>query len=276
MKIIHLDDIIGAINPMRYKGYYYDSETKYYWLNSRFYVPSWRRFLSPDSLDYLEFETLNGLNLYAYCGNDPVNLYDPTGHSAVLIGLIIGAVIGAGIGFGIAAYIDYKDDSQIFNGSVAWYKYLGAIVLGGAIGAIIGAEIGSIAPQIANALNSFAAQKFTFGFGASITANGELAMTAGITFTGAQVLQVAGILIGITIMAVSNNIGKSGGYKVKKFSDDHYPPHVHIYGDDIADRVHGIRIGLDGKPLPGEKKLPPGARKAIKKLWELILKALQG
>ena len=99
-------------------------------------------------------------------------------------------------------------------------------------------------------------------------------MTAELTITGAQILQVAGILSGITIMA--SMIGKSGGYKVKKFSDDHYPPHVHIYGDDIADRVHGIRIGLDGKPLPGEKKLPPGARKAIKKLWELILKALQG
>lgn len=36
----------------------------------------------------------------------------------------------------------------------------------------------------------------------------------------------------------------------------------------------GIRIGLDGKPLLGEAKLPPGAKKALKKLWEIILKAI--
>lgn len=207
-----------------------------------------------------------------YCGNDPVNYYDPTGHSAILIGLIIGAVIGAGIGFGTAAYIDYQDDGQIFNGSIAWYDYLGATILGGAIGAGIGAGIGYIAPQIGTALSSFAAQKFTLGAGTYLTASGELAMSAGLTITGAQILQGAGILSGITIMA--SIIGKSGGYTVKKFPNDHDPTHVHIFGDDIADKAHGIRIGLDGNPLPGQGKLPPGARKALKKLWELILKAL--
>ena len=66
MKIIHLDDTIGAINPMRYKGYYYDSETKYYWLNSRFYVPSWRRFLSPDKLGDLDLQKFDRVNLFVY------------------------------------------------------------------------------------------------------------------------------------------------------------------------------------------------------------------
>lgn len=113
----HEDDSIGAINPMRYKGYYYDSETKYYWLNSRFYVPSWRRFLSPDSFNYLEFEILNGLNLYAYCGNDPVNNVDPTGHlfiSALLIGAIVGGVIG-GI-YGVLTAV--ANDQNILAGAL--------------------------------------------------------------------------------------------------------------------------------------------------------------
>lgn len=43
MKTIQAEDNIGEINPMCYKRYYYNSETKYYWLNSLFYVPSWRR-----------------------------------------------------------------------------------------------------------------------------------------------------------------------------------------------------------------------------------------
>ena len=133
-------------NPIRYRGYYYDRETKLYYLNARYYNPQWRRFISPDSTEYIDSENPNGLNLYAYCNNDPVNYADPSGHfmisTAVLIGAIIGAVVGAGVGFGIAVYNDYKDDGKIFNGSVAWYDYLGATLLGGAIGAVVGGAIG--------------------------------------------------------------------------------------------------------------------------------------
>lgn len=97
-------------------------------------------------------------------------------------------------------------------------------------------------------------------------------ISAGVALTGIQILQVAGILFGTTIVA--SIIGKSGGYTVKKFPNEHDPKHVHIFGDDIADKAHGIRIGLDGNPLPDQGKLPPGARKALKKLWKQILKAL--
>ena len=41
---------IGLINPFRYRSYYYDQETKFYYLNSRYYNPEWYRFISPDSL----------------------------------------------------------------------------------------------------------------------------------------------------------------------------------------------------------------------------------
>ena len=139
-------DGIATRNPIRYRGYYYDTETKLYYLNARYYNPEWRRFISPDDTAYLDPESVNGLNLYAYCNNDPVNYADPSGHfmisTAVLIGAIIGAVVGAGVGFGIAVYNDYKDDGEIFNGSVAWYDYLGATLLGGAIGAVVGGAIG--------------------------------------------------------------------------------------------------------------------------------------
>ena len=97
-------------------------------------------------------------------------------------------------------------------------------------------------------------------------------MSAGVTITGAQILQGAGVLSAITIMFASR--WKSGGYIVKKRSDDHDPWHVYIFGDDITNKADGIRIGIDGKPLPGKGKLPPGSRKALRKLWEQILKAL--
>ena len=247
-------------------------ETSLFWLSSRYYSPELCRFISPDDVEYLDPESVNGLNLYCYCYNNPISYYDPSGHSAILVGLIIGAIVGACIGFGTAAYIDYQDDGQIFNGSVAWYDYLGATVLGGAAGAAIGAGIGYIAPYIGSELSSFAAQKFTIGGGTYLAANGELVVSAGLTFTGAQVLQGASLLAEVTVMAAI--LGKSGGYTVKQFPNDHDPAHVHIFGDDIADKAHGIRIGIDGNPLPGQGKLPPGAKKALKKLWEKILRAL--
>ena len=52
---------------------YYDRETKLYYCNARYYDPEWRRFLSHDDTSYLDPENFSGLNLYAYCYNDPVN-----------------------------------------------------------------------------------------------------------------------------------------------------------------------------------------------------------
>ena len=74
------NSIIANINPFIYKSYYYDKETSLYYITSRYYDPEIGRFISPDSVDYLDPTTINGLNLYAYCGNDPVNRVDPTGH----------------------------------------------------------------------------------------------------------------------------------------------------------------------------------------------------
>ena len=90
---------IATRNPIRYRGYYYDKETKLYYLNARCYNPEWRRFISPDDTSYLDPESVNGLNLYAYCYNDPVNYADPSGHWAIslLAGLVIGGLVSWGL-----------------------------------------------------------------------------------------------------------------------------------------------------------------------------------
>ena len=70
---------IGYLNPFRYRGYYYDTETKLYYLKTRYYDPVVGRFITIDDLSYIDPEHINGLNLYAYCGNNPVMRTDAEG-----------------------------------------------------------------------------------------------------------------------------------------------------------------------------------------------------
>ena len=72
-------DFIGNLNPFRYRSYYYDTETGLYYLKTRYYDPETGRFLNADDISYLDPHTVNGLNLYAYCVNNPVMYVDAFG-----------------------------------------------------------------------------------------------------------------------------------------------------------------------------------------------------
>ena len=77
----HTSANIGNINPFRYRGYFYDSETGFYYLNTRYYSPQIKRFISADKVGYLGANgDLNSYNLYVYCSNNPVMYIDPNGN----------------------------------------------------------------------------------------------------------------------------------------------------------------------------------------------------
>ena len=99
---------IGKLNPFRFKGYYYDNESSMYYCKTRYYVPQWGRWLSADSIEYLNPESVNGLNLYIYCENDPIDKSDPSGHFAIslLVGLAVSFVIGSAAS-AISQYVQY-------------------------------------------------------------------------------------------------------------------------------------------------------------------------
>ena len=68
-------------NPIRYRGYVYDNETGWYYLQSRYYDPANHRFINADSLASTG-QSFTGTNMFAYCNNCPVVYGDPTGHIA--------------------------------------------------------------------------------------------------------------------------------------------------------------------------------------------------
>ena len=126
---------IAALNPIRYRGYYWDEEIALYYLNARYYDPEVGRFISQDSIKYLAPETLNGINLFAYCLNNPVMETDPDGtfwftFLTTVIGAIVGAVVGA---------IDYAVNA---DGEFDGNEFCKNVVAGAASGATAGFILG--------------------------------------------------------------------------------------------------------------------------------------
>ena len=186
-----LVDSIGEINPIRYRGYYYDAETGFYYLQSRYYAPEVGRFINADSL--LNQKSTLGNNLFAYCLNNPINMSDTTGDLPFfLITAAIGAVVGSIIG-GITAA---KNGENIWAG----------IGIGAATGGLIGAGLGAITGVML-------AGSATAGV-ASVVLGGKAAMS---------VVSSAGIVAGTKMLAdniyqVYNNTAQvfwSGGEVAK-------------------------------------------------------------
>ena len=75
---------LAEINPLRYRGYYYDTETGFYYLQSRYYDPSNHRFINADGYASTG-QGLIGTNMFAYCGNNPVIFKDDTGNERVAV-----------------------------------------------------------------------------------------------------------------------------------------------------------------------------------------------
>ena len=88
---------IGTLNPLRYRGYYYDAETDFYYCRARYYDPEICRWISADG--YVSTgQGIIGYNMFAYCGNNPITLFDPTGKIGIVI-LGVLCCIGVGVLF---------------------------------------------------------------------------------------------------------------------------------------------------------------------------------
>ena len=219
---------IGFGNPFRYRGYYWDNDLQLYYLISRYYDPQTGRFINADTLDYLEPENINGLNLYAYCSNNPVMYADPSGHIAISTLIILGLIaVGAVVGGTVAGVNSYN------NGNTGWElagDILGGALIGGAIGGIVGYFA---APGIAAMLSSTG----TIG-GALAFAGGMGATGAGIAISTVGQLALAGTIVSVGVL--------SAAASTIMFYDGSWP------GDDPTKAPDGFE--WRGKGAPGSSR----------------------
>ncbi len=159
-----------------------------------------------------------------------------------------------------------EDDA---NEGIPWWGWLlfgvGIVIITVIAGAVV---IGAAGIAI-GALTNTAVLAGAGGGAVAIATSAGVAVAA----AGASLVAVsAGVYAAERWTALFENIvfaqtGKSGGYYGERWPGDHKPDHVHLKGNGV-----NVRIGRDGKPLPGEKPLPAQAQKALKRLWKEFIK----
>ena len=203
---------IANINPIRYRGYYYDTETGFYYCGSRYYNPVFCRWINADDTGVLQEDQDNILqyNLYAYCFNNPVNMVDDDGYlpkwiTKVAIGvgsILVGATV-------VAATAATGGVATAFVGAaLAGVK---AAAISGTIGAVVGAGTSAVSYRVSNGSWSGSGKATLNG---AINGFSSGFMSGGIMSAGSQIVSS-----GFTVAAkISVNSGKpvSRGIELSK------------------------------------------------------------
>ena len=250
---------VALINPLRYRSYYYDSETGFYFLQSRYYDPEVGRFITADNVMSDIADDLRGYNLFAYCFNNPVNMSDNNGEwPSLATKVLIGAgaiVLGAAI---VAATAVTGGAAAAFVGAA--FAGLKAAALSGVIGAAVGAGTSAVGHRISTgswsgsgesavegAINGFANGFMTGGItsGAGMAIGALCKTSPGIQIGKTAKSQYGKVNIGYgtprtngsTLVSVQNNAGQ------RLFSLDLDAMHaVHMHLPKVFPKVH-IPVG---------------------------------
>ena len=133
---------LAEVNPLRYRGYYYDEETGFYYVSSRYYDPEIARFINADAIELLGVNgDFTSINLFVYCGNNPIIREDKGGH---FWNIVAGAVVGAVI----------STITQVVDNLIGGNDWHDGLALTAACGAITGALAATGAPRIVQSIGS--------------------------------------------------------------------------------------------------------------------------
>ncbi len=277
-KVTVLKDTVGIanINPFRYKGYYYDQESGMYYCHTRYYVPEWGRWLNADSALFLDPKSLNGMNMFIYCSNNPIMLIDESGTlsktaSWILIGLGVAvavalivfasamtggaagmlavsattqfaasALVGAGSGFLVGVGGSLVEQTIQHKGDLSKIDPEAALT-SGVQGAVVGAVSGMLG-FFGGHVGATYGQEFGYRLATHIV-NGT---SIGSVFGGASLLFNAGEFVGGAIGAIAGVAA----------------------GNEIGNRIFGISPGI-------EKDIQEGFGSWVESFIESIFKVLR-
>lgn len=145
---------MASTNPLRYRGYYYDSETGFYYLQSRYYDPATRRFINADVYSSTDSSDAVSCNMFAYCGNNPTSRSDETGDFwNFIVGAVVGAVVNA-----VSTAVDAVKEGGLdaLSDGKTWAK-IGVSAAGGLVsGALAASGVGLGASILGNTAISMA------------------------------------------------------------------------------------------------------------------------
>ena len=139
--IIAMSGTLAELNPLRYRGYVYDQETGFYYLNSRYYDPAVGRFISADSYTSTG-QGIIGNNTFAYCNNNPVAYADFTGGFAWFVAA--NAFIGAAIGAVTQVTANVLSGNNQLLGEKSMFKGVVGASLGGAVFNVVSLTTGNL------------------------------------------------------------------------------------------------------------------------------------
>ena len=194
---------LGTHNPLRYRGYVYDTETELYYIANRYYNPEIGRWINGDAF-VSTGQGFIGNNMFAYCLNNPIMMTDISGNFPFFaITAAIGAVVGAVVGGVVAA----ANGGNVLEGVA-----VGAVA-GGLIGAGAGATAGTLLAGSATASSSSvvigAKAIASISTSAGISAGAKMLMdnTSQAFNKGAQVFWAGGDVAKNAAKQVANNVG---------------------------------------------------------------------
>ena len=212
-----------SLNAFTYRGYYYDKESGLYYLINRYYDPTTVRFISPDDVSYLDFESFFGTNRYAYCLDDPVTYIDPFGHFTIttfLISLAIGVLISWGLSEVFGSQIAGGISSTV-SGGTAIYTGIGLLSFG-PVGWIAGGALILIGAG-------------TMAFGVNEIVAGATGTNYIQSWTGMSDKLYNGLYIGLNI---ASDIGTIAGNMYMKYNPRYPGNNPNRIPDGVNDRVN--------------------------------------
>ena len=191
-KLLTATGALAEKNPLRYRGYYYDSESGLYYLQSRYYDPATRRFINADSYSSTG-QGLIGHNMFAYCLNNPVDMSDYFGDWPEWVETTFKVVSAIVVVAAVVATVAAVSAATAGTGSAA-AVYGASILLGAALSGING-----------GVANESKGNSYANGYLGG-AAGGAIQATCSKSYGGTVIGGVAGVMVGTAITDTMNNL----------------------------------------------------------------------